>query len=184
MKTISKILKLVPETSSNGEVTIGYYVVKEEKWETSEINIDSQEKVIDKLIETAAKHLILERDPYTTTLVEVETTGLKVIQSEGGVGENTLTYLSLEPLYLKKILFIKCSEDNTCRVVYEYRPKFQAIIYDGFIEAKNIDYSFIIVETEKYSRIIFPHELVLPRLRLRKAKKTKRTRKNKTSKSK
>lgn len=56
------------------------------------------------------------------------------------------TATSPKPQYLGRVLLVKCVEPSNCKVVYEFRPSSQLLIYEGDLLIQGIDYDFIVVE--------------------------------------
>ncbi len=186
LKIATKILKLKQVEEKDDNVSITGFRVEDEKWDIKEVDSEeSREKVINKLLEVAGEYMVHEKTSDSPVLIEVETLGQKVIIGEGG-DLNASTVLIPKPQYLRRILFIKCTEPTNCRVVYEYKPSSQFIVYEGNLSINNIDYDFIVLEGNEYTRIIYPHELLLPKPKpkIEEKKKKKRRKKSKKSKTK
>lgn len=186
LKIATKILKLKQVEEKDDNVSITGFRVEDEKWDIKEVDSEeSREKVINKLLEVAGEYMVHEKTSDSLVLIEVETLGQKVIIGEGG-DLNASTVLIPKPQYLRRILFIKCTEPTNCRVVYEYKPSSQFIVYEGNLSINNIDYDFIVLEGNEYTRIIYPHELLLPKPKpkIEEKKKKKRRKKSKKSKTK
>lgn len=186
LKIATKILKLKQVEEKDDNVSITGFRVEDEKWDIKEVDSEeSREKVINKLLEVAGEYMVHEKTSDSLVLIEVETLGQKVIIGEGG-DLNASTVLIPKPQYLRRILFIKCTEPTNCRVVYEYKPSSQFIVYEGNLSINNIDYDFIVLEGNEYTRIIYPHELLLPKPKpkIEEKKKKKMRKKSKKSKTK
>lgn len=173
MNVIVKVLKLSPKMESNHMVGISGYNVREEKWILREIPSNVQVNLIDKLLEVAAEYSVKERNPDTLTLLEIETPGRRVVLVDGGRFSSS-TVLTPRPSYLRKATFVKCNDANNCKAVYEFKPCSQLIVYEGSINAGNMDYDFIVFECDDYVRVLFPHELFQPKVKHKARKKRKR----------
>jgi len=187
LKIVAKVLKLQQKEDGDSNVTVSGYYVEEEKWDMRELAEENLDKdVITKLLEVAAEYMVKERASNEFLLTEVETTGLRVMLGEGGRFESS-TVLIPKPSYLRRILFAKCQGENNCTVVYEFKPSSQIILYEGTLAVKNIDFDLAILECGDHVRVLFPHELVQPRTKLReksvRKRKTRRKRKKKKSSS-
>jgi len=181
LKIATKILKLKQVEEKDNYVSITGFRVEDEKWDVKEVSSEeSREKVINKLLEVAGEYMVHEKTSDSLVLIEVETLGQKVVIGEGG-DLNASTVLIPKPQYLRRILFVKCTEPTNCRVVYEYKPSSQFIVYEGNLSINNIDYDFIVLEGNEYTRIIYPHELLLPKPKpkIEEKKKKKRRKKSK-----
>lgn len=177
MNVVVKVLKLSPKIEDNGVVSISGYNVREEKWVLREIPSSTQVNVIDRLLEVAAEYNVKERSPDVFTLSEVEAPGLRVVLGDGG-RMNSSTVLTPKPSYLRKMTFVKCSDANDCKAVYEFKPGSQLIVYEGSINTGNINYDFIVLECDDHVRVLFPHELSQPKVK-QVTKKARKKRKRK-----
>ncbi|WP_440059630.1 hypothetical protein ACSU1N_00275 [Thermogladius sp. 4427co] len=175
MKAILKLIDFKPRVSSDGVISVLLYELSE-SWREAEVDNN-----IDSLIALAGNTLSTnppEANSYR--FVEVEAPGSKVVIGEGGV-EGVETVLIPVPGYLRSIKFIKVSGENPV-VVHEFKPDSTSIVYDSTLSFnKQLDYDLILVETSELSRIIFPHELLLERVRVgeKKARKKRRKRSKK-----
>lgn len=173
---MTRVLKLSTKLQEDPAVTITGYHVDEEKWEALEVpNGVAKAEIIDKLIEIAAERVIKERASGAFILAEVETPGLRVVLGDGGQ-DSGLAVISPKPSYLRRILLVKCREAERCEAIHEFKPSSQMIIYDGVLEVRDRGYDFAIIEGEDDTRVVFPHELVQPKVRERRQRKKKRKR--------
>lgn len=183
LRIATKVLKLATRSEKDGPVLVSGYYVNEEKWETREIPGDIKEDGITKLLEVAAEYTVKERDSSEFLLVEVEAPGLRVVLGESGQLAAS-TVITPKPSYLRRMLFVKCVDSSNCKVVHEFKPSSQLMVYEGSIEVKDIDYDFIVVECGDHVRIVFPHELMQPRVKQKtpKSKRKRKKRKKRASK--
>lgn len=184
LKIAAKILRLRRKEDKDDAVELSGYYVEEEKWDVKELSEENFDKdTITKLLEIAAEYLVMDRSSGAFVLTEVETTGLRVTLGEGGQFEAS-TILVPKPSYLRRILFAKCHSTNNCTIVHEFRPSSQIIVYEGTLMTKNLDFDLAIIECGDHVRIIFPHELIQPKVKLQEKparRKTRRKRKKKKS---
>jgi hypothetical protein len=186
MRAVSKRIDLTPFVENDGVLSAILYK-PEESW--SEVEVEGD---VNSMLSTAGN--ILSSNPPAEgrlRFVEVEAPGLKVVIGEG-VANGVETILSPYPSFLRSIKLVKV-EGETPRVVHEFKPGQPSIVYDSaLILWKKLEYDLILVETSEGTRILFPHELLLERVkaetkgRRRRRKKAKRakTSRRKSRKSK
>lgn len=179
MQIAVKLIKLTPDKLEDDVLIISAYKVSEERWELREVNKEG--RGVDSLLEVASEYIVKERSSESLLLVEVEGLGLKVL-----IGETLLTrggtIISQKPSYLRRVLLFKCNGTGRCSPKHEFSPRTQVIVYDGELVVKDTDFDFLVVECEDTSRIVLPHELVLPQVRVETSKK-KRSKRRKKRKS-
>ncbi len=167
MRIATKLLKLKPVEERVGGIALTGYRVVEEKWELREVeDLKPGESVINKLLEIAGEYLVRERSADTFNVLEVETLGQRVVIGEGEALKGS-TVISPKPQYLRRVLLVKCFEPTNCKVVYEFRPSSQLLVYEGDLLIHGIDYDFIVVECSEYTRLLFPHELALSKAKVK-----------------
>ena len=175
-----KVLKLKPLVVGDNYVELSAYIVDSEKWELREETVEGT-KTIDKLLEVASEYLVKERPMETgMVLVETESPGLRVVLGEERQVSAT-TIMFPKPTYLRKIVLYKC-KDSKCNVIHTFKPEGQLVVYDGSIRVKTPDFSFLVIECEDLSRVVFPHELSLPLVKTEAEVKKHRKRRKKRSK--
>lgn len=179
VKVVVKSMKLMDKLESDQRISIRGYSIVEEKWEIRDIENTqiSRQDLIKKLIEIAAEYNIKERGLNYFLLTEVESPGLRVLLGDDK-GSDRPMYITLKPSYLRRISFVKCIDINQCNVVYEFKPSSQTIVYDGYIDRDNVEFDFAVIECDDHVRILFPHELISPRLKQRSVEKKKRRRRS------
>lgn len=176
MQVAVKLIKLIPVKIEDNALSLSAYRVSEERWELHDVS--GEGRGVDSLLEVASEYLVRERSNEALVLVEVEGLGLKVL-----IGETLLsrggTIISQKPSYLRRILVFKCDQTGKCSPKYEFSPKTQVVVYDGELVVKDLDFDFLVLECEDAQRIILPHELVLPHVRIETGKKRRGRRRKK-----
>ena len=178
MRAVLKIVDLSPYVENDGVVTALLYK-QEEKWGEVEVG-EGLESLL-----SVAGNTISSNPPQLNVLrfVEVEAPGMKVTIGEGSV-EGVETVISPIPAYLRSIKFVKVEGENPV-VVHEFKPGNPSIVYDSSIAfGKKLEYDLILVETSEGVRIVFPHELLLEKVKTETKKRRKRRKARRSKKSK
>lgn len=175
-KLIVKKTKLIPRDFEENGVKLRVYEASEEKWDTVELKLRDPSELMNRMIEVAGNEIVMEHPSGEYVYVTVESPGLSVTIGEGEVQE-ALTLLSPKPSSLRRLKLLKMDESGNLRVVREIRPPGEVLVYDGYLWVpQDISYDLVLVETVDDVRVLFPHELVLPQIKIGEAKKRKRRR--------
>ncbi|MCD6300709.1 MAG: hypothetical protein J7L82_01405, partial [Staphylothermus sp.] len=108
----------------------------------------------------------------------VEAPGLRAVVGEGSV-PGVETILSPRPIEVTEILFAKKKDDNV-EIVHKIVPEHDTWVYEGSINAMDLDFDLIILKSIDMTRVVFKEELHLPiRKSTEKKRKARRKRKRK-----
>ncbi|ACL11128.1 hypothetical protein DKAM_0802 [Desulfurococcus amylolyticus 1221n] len=196
LKLVVKSFELCPFEEESDTVKVRLYTRGDRHWSEAEepgLNVKEQgnEGLLEKMLEMAGNQLTMwmtsEKDSGCYRFIDVEAPGASITLGEGAV-KDVETILTPKPSPLMRIRIVKVEEPEKYRVIHEFKPSKESIIYDGFINIKNPDlqYDLILIDTTDDTRILLPHELILSPLKLssESTKRRARRKKPKTSKTK
>ncbi|ADV65157.1 hypothetical protein Desmu_0853 [Desulfurococcus mucosus DSM 2162] len=194
MRLVVRSFKLTPFEEETDVLKIRLYAQSDEQWREMEVDVNTREsnggRLLEKMLEVAGNQLVTwlarEGEAGCYRFVNAEAPGVSITLGEGSV-EGVETLLALKPSHLIRVRLVRFEEPEKYHVVYEFKPSRESMVYEGFITVKNpeLRYDLILVDTAEDTRIILPHEMVLPQLKLgeKRTRRTKRRRKTKSSKA-
>jgi len=194
LKLIVKSFKLTPFNEESDLLSMKLLEQSDEDWAELDLDLDPREgnggKLLEKMLEIAGNKLTTwmsrEGKDDSYKFVGVEAPGASTIIGEGSVA-GVETLLAPKPTPLIRVRLVKVEGNEKYRVIHEFKPSRESIVYEGAILVKDpkLDYDLILVETPEDTRILLPHELVLPPLKLstETSKRKRRRKPSKTSKA-
>lgn len=175
-KLIVKKMRLVSRDFEEEGVKLRVYDASEERWEALELKLRDSSELMNRMIEVAGNEIVREHPSGEYVYVTVEAPGLSVTIGEGEVQE-ALTLISPRPSSLRRVKLLKADGSGSLRVVKEIKPPGEVLVYDGYLWVpQDISYDLVLVETVDDARVLFPHELILPQIKIGETKKRRRGR--------
>ena len=161
MEVLVRTKNYKPKKMADDKVEILALSEEELSWEKHTIR--STKNVLDRMLAMANK---------------VEAPGLRAVVGEGSV-PGVETILSPRPIEVTEILFAKKKDDNV-EIVHKIVPEHDTWVYEGSINAMDLDFDLIILKSIDMTRVVFKEELHLPiRKSTEKKRKARRKRKRK-----
>lgn len=183
-KLMVKKMRLIPRDFEEGGVKLRVYDASEERWEALELKLRDSSELMNRMIEVAGNEVVMEHPSGEYVYVTVEAPGLSVTIGEGEVQE-ALTLISPRPSSLRRVKLMKADESGNLRAVKEIKPPGEVLVYDGYLWIpQDVSYDLVLVETVDDVRVLFPHELILPQIKIGEAKKRRRSRRARSRKKK
>lgn len=178
-KALRKVVDLVPMSVDDGSARALLFTPEEKAWDEVEA-----EPSLEKLMAVAANTLAHDPPPGGAfRFVEVEAPGLRFVLGEGAVS-GTETVLSPLPTHVKSIKFVKMEGEKPV-IVHELKPSGLAIAFEGGLALKGGgEFDLVIVEGAELTRLLFPHELLLERIKAGEKKARRRRKSRKKAKAK
>ncbi len=172
----TKIYK--PKKIADDKVEILGLDEEELSWEKHTIR--STKNIMDRMLAMANNVVVMNYRDNVYVFAEVEAPGLRAVVGEGSV-PCIETTLSPRPIEVTEILFAKKKNDEV-EIVHKIVPEHDTWIYEGSVNAIDLDYDMIILKSVDMTRVVLKEELHLP-LRKSVEKKTKSKKKRKKKKT-
>ncbi len=172
----TKIYK--PKKIADDKVEILGLDEEEISWEKHTIR--STKNIMDRMLAMANNVVLMNYRDNVYVFAEVEAPGLRAVVGEGSV-PGIETTLSPRPIEVTEILFAKKKNDEV-EIVHKIVPEHDTWIYEGSVNAIDLDYDMIILKSVDMTRVVLKEELHLP-LRKSVEKKTKSRKKRKRKKT-
>ncbi|MCY0868044.1 MAG: hypothetical protein OWQ48_02280 [Desulfurococcus sp.] len=192
MKLIVESFKLTSsEEAGEGFKTI-LYKRGEEEWSEVLVNVDesNSEVLLNRMLELAGNKLTVKharRESGEYTFINVKAPGASITLGEGS-SSIAETMLSPKPKSLIGVRLVKVDSEGKYSVIRWLKPSGESIAYEGSIKIEDpgVQYDLVLLDLEDDVRILLPHELSLPKLRIpeRRAKEKPSERKSRKSKKK